>query len=145
VTVKTSHGRFEFPNQRFADQTGEKRVTWLEYTEQFQECVESERVRSRCGSYANRMSYHEVAKLFRDETGSDVVRSQRIQEIGGEEANRLSAAMAKHASRTLASGAALPAIHQRVDIYDAQREEVFLFDDGIHVNKQKETRKKPSK
>ena len=144
VTIKTSHGQFAFPNQRFADRAGEKRFSWLEYTEQFREGDESERLRSRCCYDANRMSDHEVATLLQDETGVALISGQRIHAIVEEEARRLSAAQATEARAVLATGTALPPMNQEIAIYDALTEEVLLFDDGIQVKKQKEHREKPS-
>ncbi len=142
--MKTIHGQFAFPNQRFADRTGEKRFSWLEYTEQFREGYESERLRSRGCYYANRMSYHEVARLLQDETGEALLSGQRIHAIIAEEARRLSAAQATQAKAGLASGRVLPPMKQEVAIYDAHTEEVVLLEDGIQVKKQKEHRAKPS-
>jgi hypothetical protein len=119
-------------------------LSWLTYTEQFRDGYESERLRSRCCYYANRMSYHEVAKLLKDETGIPLVSSQRIHAIVEEEAKRLSVATAAQARVTLAEGHPVPAINQGVAIYEAQTEEVLLFVDGIQVKKQKETREKPA-
>jgi hypothetical protein len=144
VTMKTIHGKFEFPNQRFVDRAGEKRLSWLEYTGQFWDGYESERLRSRCCYYANRMSYHEVATLLKDETGVVLVSAQRIHDIVNEEAKRLSAFQARQARAVLETGTVLPPINQEVAIYDAHTEEVLLFDEGIQVKKQKEHREKPS-
>ena len=92
--MKTSHGKFTFPNQRFVDRTGEKSLNWFGYTEQFREGYESPRLRSRCCYYANRMSYHEVATLLKDETGVALVSGQRVHDIIEEEARRLSVSKA---------------------------------------------------
>jgi hypothetical protein len=144
VTIKTTHGKFEFPNQRFADRAGKKRFSWFEYTGQFRQSYESERLRSRCCYYANRMSYREVATLLKDETGVVLLSGQRIHDIVEEEARRLSASNATQAKAVLGTGNVLPQINQDVAIYDASTEEVLLFDDGIQVKKQKEHREKPS-
>jgi hypothetical protein len=144
VTVKTSHGKFTFPNQRFVDRTGKKSLNWFDYTEQFREGYESVRLRSRCCYYANRMSYHEVATLLKDETGIALVSGQRVHDIIEEEARRLSISTAIQAQAILAAGNALPPINQDVAIYDVHTAEVLLFDDGIQVKKQKEHREKPS-
>jgi hypothetical protein len=144
VTIKTIHGKFEFPNQRFAVRTGRKRFRWLEHTGQFQDGYESERLRSRCCYYANRMSYAEVATLLKDETGVSLLSGQRIHDIVYEEAKRLSTSKAADTKAVLASGKALPSINREVAIYDAHTEEVLLFDDGIQVKKQKEHREKPA-
>lgn len=90
------------------------------------------------------MSYHEVARLLKDETGEVLLSSQRIHDIVYEEARRLSASKATQARAVLATGRALPPINQEVAIYDGHTEEVLLFDDGIQVKKQKEHREKPS-
>jgi hypothetical protein len=90
------------------------------------------------------MSYHEVARLLKDETGVTLLSSQRIHAIVEEEARRLSAAKATQARAVLETGTVLPSINQEVAIYDMQTEEVLLFDDGIQVKKQKEHREKSS-
>jgi hypothetical protein len=90
------------------------------------------------------MSYREVAKLLTDETGSELVSSQRIHAIVEEEAKRLSISRAAQAKSTLEREHPFPAINREVAIYDAQSEEVLLFVDGIQVKKQKETRDKLS-
>lgn len=142
VTIKTTHGKFAFPNQRFTDRAGTKSFSWFEYRGQFRQGYESERLRSRCCYYANRMSYHEVATLLKDETGMGLLSAQRIHDIVEEEAKRLSASKATEARAVLENGTVLPPINQEVAIYDAQTEEVLLFDDGIQVKKQKEHREK---
>jgi hypothetical protein len=142
VTIKTIHGKFEFPNQRFAARTGQKRFSWLEDTGQFRDGYESERLRSRCCYYANRMSYYEVSTLLKDETGVLLLSAQRIHDMVYEEAKRLSASKAVVTKAVLASGNALPSINQEIAIYDAHTEEILLFDDGIQVKKQKEHREK---
>lgn len=142
VTLKTIHGKFVFLNQRFANRAGKKSFSWLEYTRQFRDGYESERLRSRCCYYANRMSYHEVATLLKDETGVTLLSGQRIHAIVEEEAKRLSASKASQAKTVLTSGNVLPPINQESAIYDACAAEVLLFDDGIQVKKQKEHREK---
>jgi len=141
--MKTIHGRFEFPNQRFASRRGQKGFSWLEHTGQFRDGYESERLRSRCCYYANRMSYSEVSTLLKDETGEVLLSGQRIQAIVYEEAKRLSTAKASETQAVLASGKTLPSMNQEFDLYDAHTEEVLLFDDGIQVKKQQEHREKP--
>jgi hypothetical protein len=142
VTIKTSHGKFVFSNQRFLSQTGEKQLNWLDYTQQFREGYESERLRSRCCYYANRVSYQEVARLLKDETGETLLSDQRIHAIVEEEARRLSTNTATQARTVLETDAVLPAINQAIDLTDKQTEEVLLFADGIPVKKQKEHREK---
>ena len=142
--IKTSHGKFVFPNQRFVDRAGKKSLSWFEYTEQFRESYESDRLRSRCCYYANRMSYDGVATFLKDETGVALITGQRIHDLVEEEARRLSVSHASQATAVLATGTALPPINQDVAIYDAHSEEVLLFDDGIQVKKQKAYREKPS-
>jgi hypothetical protein len=144
VKVKTSHGQFEFLNQRFSDKIGQNSFDWLQYTGQCGQSYESERLRSRCCYYANRMSYQEVAKLLKDETGVDLLSSQRIHNIVEEEAERLSIINAASAKATLECGKTLPAINREIPLYDKETEEVLLLNDGIQVKKQKETREKPS-
>ena len=90
------------------------------------------------------MSYHEVSILVRDETGRDLLSSQRIQAIVVEEARRLRTVKVSRARAPLERGNPCPAINQKVALYDEQREEILLFDDGIQVKKQKATREKPS-
>jgi hypothetical protein len=142
VTIKTIHGKFAFPNQRFAFRTGGKGFSWLGDTGQFRDGYESERLRSRCCYYANRMSYSEVSTLLKDETGELLLSGQRIQDIVYGEAKRLSTSKAAETKAVLGSGKALPSINWEVAIYDADTEEVLLFDDGIQVKKQKEHREK---
>lgn len=144
MTIKTIHGKFAFPNQRFTDRAGTKHFTWCDYTAQFCQGYESERLRARCCYYANRMSYHEVSTLLKDETGVVLLSAQRVHDIVEEEAKRLSAAKAAKARAVLTPGTVLPLINPNVAIYDAEVEEVLLFDDGIQVKKQKEHREKPS-
>jgi hypothetical protein len=142
VTIKTIHGKFEFPNQRFAVRTGGKGFSWLGHTGQFRDGYESERLRSRCCYYANRMSYYEVSTLLKDETGELLLSGQRIQDIVYEEAKWLSTSKAAETKAVLARGKALSSINREIAIYDAHTEEVLLFDDGIQVKKQKEHREK---
>jgi len=49
---------------------------------------------------------------------------------------------AKEAKAVLATGKSLPAINKEVAIYDRTTKEILLFNDGIQVKKQKETRDK---
>ncbi len=82
--------------------------------------------------------------MVKDETGSDLLSSQRIQAIVVEEARRLSMAPASRARAILGQGTPCPAINQQVDLYDEQSEEILLFNDGIQVKKQNATREKLS-
>ena len=81
VQIKTIHGEFSFPNQRFQEKMGKKNLDWLDYTEQFSGGYESSCLRSRCCHYANIMSYNEVSKLLKDETGVSLLSDKRIHAI----------------------------------------------------------------
>jgi len=90
------------------------------------------------------MSYNEVSKLLKDETGVSLLSDQRIHGIVHDEAVKVSECNAKEAKAILATGKTLPAINKEVAIYDSAAKEVLLFNDGIQVKKQKENRDKHS-
>lgn len=88
------------------------------------------------------MSYNDVSKLLKEETGVSLLSDQRIHGIVQDEAAKVSVCNAKEAKAVLATGKSLPAINKEVAIYDRTTKEILLFNDGIQVKKQKETRDK---
>ena len=80
----------------------------------FTEPLESGRLRKKCCHYANIMSYNEVSKLLKDETGVSLLSDQRIHDIVQDEAAGVSLCNAKKAKAVLATGKSLPAINKEV-------------------------------
>jgi hypothetical protein len=89
--------------------------------------------------YSNRMSYREVAGLVERQCGQRVLSEQTIWQLVQQSALALSGQMEWEVKRNLAGDCSLE-IAQQVDVYDAESEEVLLFDDAISVKAQKPER-----
>lgn len=90
--------------------------------------------------YSNRMSYREVARLVERQCGKRVLSEQTIWQLVQQSALALSEQVAWEVKAHSSTGAAIE-ITGEVDLYDAESQEVLLFDDGICVKAQKPERK----
>ncbi len=88
--------------------------------------------------YSNRLSYQEVEDLVTRISGEKLLSDQKIWEIVVNKAVEISK---KWQSEIESIKQEIP-IAPTVDIYEPLTEEILLFDDGIGVKKQKETRSK---
>lgn len=140
VRVKTLHGSFLFPVQRFG--AGDTATNWLEQSEQTLPGYVSRRLGELSAYYANRLSYEGVEDLVERLTGERLLSDQKVQQEVIAQAVRRSAQW----NETCATAAAEPAAPMMVktlsgvDWYDAETEEVLVLADGIQVKQQKATR-----
>lgn len=89
--------------------------------------------------YSNRLSYEEVEKLIKRNTGQKLLSDQGIWLMVKAKAEEISQAQQQIVTQRLKKGK-MPKIETRVNIYDAKAEEVLIFDDGIIVKEQKAKR-----
>ena len=139
LTIKTIHGRFKFEAQRFKDESGQE-LNYLNYTGQFEDGYESERLREWVCYGANRLSYHEVTKEIERVTGDRLLSAARIRELVVSKADQISQIQAQQVKQTLQSASEVPQLNENIDVYDPDSEEVLLMCDGISVKRQKAQR-----
>lgn len=89
--------------------------------------------------YSNRLSYEEVEKLIKRNTGQKLLSDQGIWLIVKAKAAEISQTQQHIVTQRLKKGK-MPKIETQVDIYEARAEEVLIFDDGIIVKEQKAKR-----
>lgn len=89
--------------------------------------------------YSNRMSYKEVAGLIERYSGDKVLSAQTIWQLVQQSALQVSDEIGQSVKQHLLSGRPVE-VTQAIDLYDAEAEEVLLFDDGISVKAQKPER-----
>lgn len=89
--------------------------------------------------YSNRLSYEEVEKLIKRNTGEQLLSDQGIWLIVKAKATEISQNQQQEVAQRLKKGK-MPKIETQVDIYDEKAEEVLIFDDGIVVKEQKAKR-----
>ena len=61
IQIKTIHGEFSFEIQRY--KLNHESITYFDWTEQFSQGYNSQRLQEYISYYSNRMSYEEVEKL----------------------------------------------------------------------------------
>lgn len=143
VILKTLHGSFSFPVQRFEDKRSGSTPTWFELTGEFQRGYHSQRLQELAAYYSNRLSYEEVAGLVKRMTGESSMSDQGIWRMVMDRACQVSLDLQHTVSSTLEEpGKAVPLINTEVEIYNPDVEEVLVFDDAILVKGQKEHREK---
>ena len=125
--------------QRFIDCETGQRYNYFELTEQFCDGYLSAKLQEWSAYYSNRMSYEEVAKLLARMSGERVLSDQRIEQLVIATAGAISV---QWASAEAAGAESLPALNTEVAIYQAEELEIRLFEDGIGVKGQKETRQR---
>lgn len=89
--------------------------------------------------YSNRMSYKEVAGLIERYSGAKVLSAQTIWQLVQQSALQVSDEIGRDVKQHLSSRRPVE-VTQAIDLYDADAEEVLLFDDGISVKAQKPER-----
>lgn len=89
--------------------------------------------------YSNRMSYREVAGLVERQCGKRVLSEQTIWQLVQQIALALNRQVEWEIKPKLVTDFSL-AIAQEIDVYDAETQEVLLFDDAISVKAQKTER-----
>ena len=89
--------------------------------------------------YSNRMSYQEVAGLIERYSGAKVLSAQTIWQLVQQSALQVSDEIGRGVKQHLSSRHPVE-VTQTINLYDADAEEVLLFDDGISVKAQKPER-----
>ncbi len=136
IKIKTIHGQFDFRLQKYLVKG--KSCNYLELTSQLATGNISEGLQELVAYYSNRLSYQEVEDLVTRISGEKLLSDQKIWEIVVNKAEEISR---KWLSEIESINPEIP-IAPTVDIYDPLKSEILLFDDGIGVKKQKETRSK---
>lgn len=146
MRVKTLHGQFEFRLQKYL-QDGQS-LSYFDLTEQLTDGYVSERLRRAkryrlqelSAYYSNRMSYEEVAGLVERITGERLLSDQSIWQIVQRKAVQVSEQWNREVETNLSGVVGLPEVNGQVDVYDRLGAEILLFEDGIQVKQQKESR-----
>ena len=136
VKVKTIHGQFDFRLQKYLVQG--KSCNYFDLTSQLTTGNISHGLQELVAYYSNRLSYQEVEDLVARISGKKLLSDQKIWQIVVNKAVEISK---KWQSEIESIKQEIP-IAPTVDIYEPLTEEILLFDDGIGVKKQKETRSK---
>jgi hypothetical protein len=136
VKIKTIHGQFDFRLQKYLVQG--KSCNYFDLTSQLIRENISEGLQELVGYYSNRLSYQEVEDLVARISGEKLLSDQKIWEIVVNKAQEISRKWLSE----IESNEPEIAIAATVDIYDSCTKEILLFDDGIGVKKQEETRSK---
>ena len=134
--MKTIHGQFDFGLQKYLVQG--KSCSYFDLTCQLTSRNISDGLEELVAYYSNRLSYQEVEELVTRISGEKLLSDQKIWEIVVNKAVEISGKWLEEMEQSKPELAIAP----RVDIYDRLTEEILLFDDGIGVKKQKETREK---
>ena len=143
LEIKTLHGKIHFNVQRLKikDKDEKKDETYFDLTHQFQDGYISDRLKELSSYYSNRLSYEEVEELIQRTTGEKQLSDQKIRGIVVDKAVELSKEIAQGVKNTFKDESVkMPLVNSKVDIYNPEEEEILLFDDGIQVKGQKETR-----
>lgn len=138
VTLKTLHGEFEFRLQKYQFEDG-THVSFLDLRQPLPVQYISRGLQELSVYYSNRMSYREVTQLVERQCGKRVLSEQTIWQLVQQSALALSEQMAWEVESRPSTGDSIE-ITGAVDLYDAESQEVLLFDDGISVKAQKPQR-----
>lgn len=138
VTLKTLHGEFEFRMQKYRLDDGMS-VSFLDIRQGLPAQYISRGLQELSVYYSNRMSYREVAGLVERQCGQRVLSEQTIWQLVQQSAVALSRQVEWEVKRELATDFSLP-VAQAIAVYEAEAEEVLLFDDAISVKAQKPER-----
>ncbi len=112
---------------------------YLSVTEQCKNGYVSDGLAEYAAYYSNRLSYEEVAKLIKRNTGEQLLSDQAIWLMVKAKAVEISQKQQQLVAQRLKKGK-MPKVETEVDIYDEKAEEVLIFDDGIVVKEQKAKR-----
>ncbi len=138
VTLKTLHGEFEFRLQKYQFEDG-THVSFLDLRQPPPVRYISRGLQELSVYYSNRMSYREVCRLIERQCGKRVLSEQTIWQLVQQSALALSEQVEWEVKQH--SSACHPIeVAQEIDLYEAEGEEVLLFDDGISVKAQKPKR-----
>jgi hypothetical protein len=138
VKIKTIHGQFVFPLQKYLVKG--KSCHYFDLTSQFSHGYFSPLLQELVAYYSNRLSYQEVEKLVKRVTGQRLISDQKIWEIIVNKAVEVSENWHQDIQKSHQKTQEDIKIKPLVDIYDPESDEILLFDDGIGVKKQKENR-----
>ncbi len=101
----------------------------------------SPRLQELASYYSNRLSYEEVAGLLERITGERLVSDQGIWQLVTATAERVSQRLQQEVESSLeTAGSNELEIETQLDLYDPEVAEVLLFQDGIQVKQQKQSR-----
>ncbi len=140
VNLKTIHGHFIFPLQRY--EIKNETYNYFDLSHQFLSDHLSPALRELVGYYSNRLSYEELEKLVERVTGEGIVSDQKSWKIVTDKAVAISSELEDEIELINSRINSEVKIASEVDIYNSESEEILLFDDGICVREQKEERKK---
>lgn len=115
-------------------------MSYFDLTEQLRDGYVSGRLQELSAYYSNRMSYKEVEFLVERVTGERLLSDQSIWQIVKRKAVVVSEQWQQEVEATLSGSVPLPEVNTKVDVYDPVGTEILLFEDGIQVKAQKETR-----
>jgi hypothetical protein len=139
VWIKTLHGKFVFPLQKY--QGHEQGTSYFKLTNQLQEGFVSPRLQELCGYYSNRLSYKEVERLVERVTGDCLLSDQGIWHIVNTKAQAVSQQLQQGVASTLVqTPLSTLDVNSQIDLYDSTTREILLFDDAIGVKGQRAQR-----
>lgn len=129
---------FPFRVQRFLCEGVE--VTYFDLTNQFQDDYISDNLLEFSGYYSNRLSYKEVEKLIEKMTGDRQLSDTKIQQIVVSKAIEMSKFQEDEQEKLTEKQDKMPAVQEKVNIYEEAEKEIIIFDDAIQVKQQKAMR-----
>ena len=140
VTIKTMHGQFVFPLQKYL--INQENSNYFALTFQFKRDYISPALREFVAYYSNRLSYQQVEDLVERIAGKRILSDQKIWEIVVNKAVEISEQWQAEIGEINSLITKEIEISPTVDIYDSKTKEILLFDDGISVKKQKDNRER---
>jgi len=140
VTIKTMHGQFVFPLQKYL--INQENSNYFALTFQFTRDYISPALREFVAYYSNRLSYQQVEDLVERIAGDKILSDQKIWEIVVNKALEISEQWQAEIAEINSLITKEIEISPTVDIYDSKTKEILLFDDGISVKKQKDNRER---
>lgn len=138
MTLKTLHGEFEFRLQKYQFEDGLS-VSFLDIQHGLPVQYISRGLQELSVYYSNRMSYREVAGLVERQCGKRVLSEQTLWQLVQQSALAVSEQVEWEVTSGLSPDSSLQ-VAEELDLYDAEAEEVLLFDDAISVKAQKPER-----
>ncbi len=127
--------QFVFPLQKYL--INQENSNYFDLTFQFTRDYISPALREFIAYYSNRLSYQQVEDLLERLAGEKILSDQKIWEVVVNKAVEVSSQWQDEIEEINSLIKNEIEISSNVDIYDSEREEILLFDDGIGVKKQK--------
>jgi hypothetical protein len=142
VKIKTINGSFRFEVKRYETSAGLS--NWLKLVNpELGSHYETELLREFSLRYCTVLSYEKTSRLVADRCGTTRLSDQRLGKMVWEKAAELTHQQAVLVEESQLPASAVKAV--KVDLYDAQAEEVIWLSDGICVCEQKAKRDKKAK